>query len=116
MSDNKKKRTDKGFVPQKPPKAPKDPIEPAKGSALQKLLKNPIEFVPQKSPKDPIEFIKGSVIQKLPKDLIKPVKGSVLQELPKYSLEPKVNEGYSPHTSPEPPTIKHKMPRPKRKK
>jgi len=44
MSDNKKKKIDEGFVPQKPPKIPtplKIPIEPAKG------------FVPPCSPKKP---------------------------------------------------------------
>ena len=38
MSDNKKKRIDKGFVPQKPPQKP---IKPVKG------------FVPPRSPKKP---------------------------------------------------------------
>ena len=41
MSDNKKKRIDKVFVPKKPSKAPKKSIEPVKG------------FVPPNSPKPP---------------------------------------------------------------
>lgn len=41
MSDNKKKRMDKDFVVQKPPKAPKKSIKPVKG------------FVPTRSPKPP---------------------------------------------------------------
>jgi hypothetical protein len=44
MSDNKKKRIDKGFVPQKPPKRPtppKIPIEPAKGYVSPRSPKKP---------------------------------------------------------------------------
>jgi len=53
MSDNKKKRTDKGFVPQKPPKVPKDPIELLKGSVGPLEPKVHKGYSPPRSPKPP---------------------------------------------------------------
>ena len=84
MSDNKKKRIGKVFVPQKPSKAHKDLIE----------------------------LIKGSVLQKLPKDLIEPVKGFVLQKpskAPKDLIDEPV-KGFVPPDSPKPPPKNYKMP------
>ncbi len=89
MSDNKKKRIDKGSVPQKPLKAPKDPFKPAKGSALSKL------------PKDLILPVEGFV---LPKPFKGPNKGFVL---PKPFKGP--NKGFVPPHTPRPPK-KMKMP------
>ena len=54
MPDNKKKRIDKGFVPQK---SSQKPIKPTKGfvpqKSSQKLIKLEKGFVPHRSPKKP---------------------------------------------------------------